>query len=538
MLLNLRDLDFWQITVMLLSVLIFCPLVALIVISFGDSEGLWSHLLETVLIKYVSNTLFLMIGVSVFSLIFGIVSAWILTNYTFRFSKLLEILMLLPMACPAYLVAYAYTDFFEYAGPIQGFLRELMGWKTASDYIFPEIRSLGGAIFVLSSVLYPYIYLLAKTAFKQTPNSYYEVTQLYNRNIFWYVSLPLARPAIVAGLALVCMEVVSDFGTVEYFALETLTLGIFNVWIGMNNINAAAQISTFTFIFILLLLLVEIKSRAGKRFNDTSSRQTNKKAKFITGIEASFCIVGCLIPVSLGFFIPVLILFSNAMTSLDFHNFNEILKIFLNTLIISLCGAFCIIIVSTTVACTAYFSGKKYLRTIANFSASGYAFPGTMLAIGILVFVGVVDRALDILSNDNMNLFLSGTMFMLLFAYIVKFQAVGYGAVLSGLTKTSPNLVWASRTLGLSFQRTIARITIPLIKKSIIAGGVLAFVDIMKELPITLLLRPFDFETLATFTYQFAHDELMGQASVPALLIILVGLIPVIFLNKILRTSI
>ena len=538
MLLNLRDLDFWQITVMLLSVLIFCPLVALIVISFGDSEGLWSHLLETVLIKYVSNTLFLMIGVSVFSLIFGIVSAWILTNYTFRFSKLLEILMLLPMACPAYLVAYAYTDFFEYAGPIQGFLRELMGWKTASDYIFPEIRSLGGAIFVLSSVLYPYIYLLAKTAFKQTPNSYYEVTQLYNRNIFWYVSLPLARPAIVAGLALVCMEVVSDFGTVEYFALETLTLGIFNVWIGMNNINAAAQISTFTFIFILLLLLVEIKSRAGKRFNDTSSRQTNKKSKFITGIEASFCIVGCLIPVSLGFFIPVLILLSNAMTSLDFHNFNEILKIFLNTLIISLCGAFCIIIVSTTVACTAYFSGKKYLRTIANFSASGYAFPGTMLAIGILVFVGVVDRALDILSNDNMNLFLSGTMFMLLFAYIVKFQAVGYGAVLSGLTKTSPNLVWASRTLGLSFQRTIARITIPLIKKSIIAGGVLAFVDIMKELPITLLLRPFDFETLATFTYQFAHDELMGQASVPALLIILVGLIPVIFLNKILRTSI
>ena len=326
MLLNLRDLDFWQITVMLLSVLIFCPLVALIVISFGDSEGLWSHLLETVLIKYVSNTLFLMIGVSVFSLIFGIVSAWILTNYTFRFSKLLEILMLLPMACPAYLVAYAYTDFFEYAGPIQGFLRELMGWKTASDYIFPEIRSLGGAIFVLSSVLYPYIYLLAKTAFKQTPNSYYEVTQLYNRNIFWYVSLPLARPAIVAGLALVCMEVVSDFGTVEYFALETLTLGIFNVWIGMNNINAAAQISTFTFIFILLLLLVEIKSRAGKRFNDTSSRQTNKKSKFLTGIEASFCIVGCLIPVSLGFFIPVLILFSNAITSLDFHNFREILK--------------------------------------------------------------------------------------------------------------------------------------------------------------------------------------------------------------------
>ena len=538
MLPHLRDLDFWQITVMLLSILIFCPLIALILLSFGDSEGLWKHLFETVLTRYVSNTLLLMIGVSIFSLIFGITTAWILTTYRFWFSNLLEILMLLPMACPAYLVAYAYTDFFEYAGPVQGFLRDLMGWQTASDYVFPEIRSLGGAIFVLSAVLYPYIYLLAKTAFRQTPNSYYEVSQLYKKNLFWNISLPLARPAIVAGLALVCMEVVSDFGTVEYFALETLTLGIFNVWIGMNNINAAAQISTFTFIFILLLLLVEIRSRAGKRFNDTSSRQTNKNARFINGIEAAFCIVACLVPVFLGFFIPVLILISNAITSLDYHNFNEVFKIFMNTLIISICGALCIIIVSTTMASTAYFSGKTYLRTIANFSASGYAFPGTMLAIGILVFVGVLDKALGILSTEGMNLFLSGTLFMLIFAYIVKFQAVGYGAVLSGLTRTSPNLVWASRTLGLSFQKTVSRVTIPLIKKSIIAGGVLAFVDIMKELPITLLLRPFDFETLATFTYQFAHDELMGQASIPALLIILVGLIPVLFLNKILKDSI
>ena len=536
--LNVRTLDFWQIIVLALSILIFCPLIALILISFGDSEGLWGHLLETVLIRYVKTTLFLMVGVSFFSLLFGIISAWILTNYEFRFSKVLEVLMLLPLACPAYLVAYAYTDFFEYAGPVQGFIRDLMGWKTASDYIFPEIRSLGGAIFVLSSVLYPYIYLLSRTAFRETPNSYYEVAQLYNRNIFWSVSLPLARPAIVAGLALVCMEVVSDFGTVEYFALETLTLGIFNVWIGMNNINAAAQISTFTFIFILMLLLVEIRSRAGKRFNDTSSRQTNKKAKLITGIEAFFCIAGCLIPVSLGFFIPILILLSNALTSLNFHNYYEVAKIFSNTLIISSIGAFCIMGVSTIIACTAYLSGKKYLRTVANFSASGYAFPGTMLAIGILVFIGFVDRTLDLFSLTDSTFYLSGTIFMLIFAYIVKFQAVGYGAVLSGLTKTSPNLIWASRTLGMSFQKTISRITIPLIKKSIIAGGVLAFVDIMKELPITLLLRPFDFETLATFTYQFAHDELMGKASIPALLIILVGLIPVIFLNKILRTNV
>ena len=226
--------DAWSLIPFLLSLILFGPIICLFITASGDSEGLWQHLYQTVLLKYIVNTLLLMIGVSTSVLILGVGTAWLVSRYEFTGRKLYDWLLMLPAACPAYLVAYAYTDFFEYAGPIQGFLRELMGWKTASDYIFPEIRSLGGAIFVLSSVLYPYIYLLAKTAFKQTPNSYYEVTQLYNRNIFWYVSLPLARPAIVAGLALVCMEVVSDFGTVEYFALETLTLGIFNVWIGMN----------------------------------------------------------------------------------------------------------------------------------------------------------------------------------------------------------------------------------------------------------------------------------------------------------------
>jgi iron(III) transport system permease protein len=233
-----------------------------------------------------------------------------------------------------------------------------------------------------------------------------------------------------------------------------------------------------------------------------------------------------------------MILLSNALSSLSFHNYYEVAKIFTNTLLISLFGALCIMSVSIVIACTAYLSGKRYLRIIANFSASGYAFPGTMLAIGILVFIGLVDNALGSIGGTNSNFYLNGTIFMLIFAYIVKFQAVGYGAILSGLTKTSPNLIWASRSLGMSFQKTISRITIPLIKKSIVAGGVLAFVDIMKELPITLLLRPFNFETLATFTYQFAHDELMGKASVPALLIIFVGLIPVLFLNRVLRTNI
>ena len=239
----------WNLAVIIISSFILWPIGSLIFLSFGDSQGLWEHLFENVIFKYTTPTITLMIGVLALSLIFGVSSAWITTKYNFRMKKYIDLMLILPAACPAYLVAYAYTDFFEYAGPVQVTLRNLMGWGSANEYYFPEIRSIGGAIFVLSSVLYPYIYLLARTAFLQTPTSLLEVSSIYGKNKFWNVSLPIARPAIVAGSALVCMEVVSDFGTVEYFSLETLTLGIFNVWIGMNNITAAAQIAMFTFLF-------------------------------------------------------------------------------------------------------------------------------------------------------------------------------------------------------------------------------------------------------------------------------------------------
>ena len=507
--------------------------------SFGDSEGLWVHLFQTVLFKYILTTLSLMLGVIVLALIFGITTAWIITNYTFPYRNLLDLILILPAACPAYLVAYAYTDFFEYAGPVQEVLRSLMGWENASEYYFPEIRSIGGAIFVLASVLYPYIYLLARTAFRQTPESLSEVTSIYGRSKFWNVSLPLARPAIVAGSALVCMEVVSDFGTVEYFSLETLTLGIFNVWIGMNNITAAAQISIFTFLFIIVLLIVEIKSRSEKRFNDTSRHYRSPTHKEIRGIKAFPLIIICIFPVFCGFFVPVSILVTNIHDFYGLEELLEIMQVLKNTLIVSITGSLIIITTAIFLSCSTALTDRKFLKNIAGISATGYAFPGAMLAIGVLVSVGKMDQILDYLFSltfdQRPQFYLSGTISVLLFAYLVRFLAVGYGSTSSGLSKISTNLNWASRTLSTSFSNTVIKVSIPLIKKSIIAGTLLAFVDITKELPMTLLLRPFNFETLATYTYQYAHDELMGQASLPALIIILFGLIPVIFLNKILR---
>ena len=491
------------------------------------------------MLKYVTTTLTLMAGVLSLALIFGISTAWIITKYNFLFKKYFDLILILPAACPAYLVAYAYTDFFEYAGPIQGLLRNLMGWSTASDYYFPEIRSIGGAIFVLASVLYPYIYLLSRTAFLQTPKSLLDVNSIYGRSEFWNVSLPIARPAIVAGSALVCMEVVSDFGTVEYFSLETLTLGIFNVWIGMNNITAASQIAISTFLFIIILLLVETRSRSEKRFHDSGRYQQQVYVEDAKNLKGLMLITICLVPVLFGFFIPVTLLISNISQFYNSTDFFRMLSALQNTITVAALGSVIIVTIATFLACTAVATEDKKLQTFANISAMGYAFPGTMLAIGVLITAGLVDRILhNILSNSyfyNKPIFISGTIFVLLFAYLVRFLAVGYGANISGLSKISSNVNWASRTLSNSFAKTVTHISIPLIKKSIIAGGLLAFVDITKELPMTLLLRPFNFETLATYTYQFAHDELMAEAALPALTIIIFGLLPIIFLNNVLR---
>ena len=529
----------WNLAVIIISSFILWPIGSLIFLSFGDSQGLWEHLFENVIFKYTTTTITLMIGVLALSLIFGVSSAWITTKYNFRMKKYIDLMLILPAACPAYLVAYAYTDFFEYAGPVQVSLRNLMGWGSANEYYFPEIRSIGGAIFVLSSVLYPYIYLLARTAFLQTPTSLLEVSSIYGKNKFWNVSLPIARPAIVAGSALVCMEVVSDFGTVEYFSLETLTLGIFNVWIGMNNITAAAQIAMFTFLFIIFLLLIETRSRSEKRFYDTSRHKTHFHVEKVNGLKALILSIICLIPIFCGFFIPVIILISNIGQFYKFSNLLTITPVLKNTITVASVGAVLIVATATFLACTTAARDNKKLRNFVNMSAMGYAFPGTMLAIGILITAGTIDNAfrntLFYPYLSNKSLFISGTISVLLFAYLVRFLAVGYGANLSGISKISANVNWASRTLSGSFSTTITKISIPLIKKSIIAGGLLAFVDITKELPMTLLLRPFNFETLATYTYQFAHDELMEQAAFPALVIILFGLLPVIFLNNILR---
>ena len=529
------SLNAWSIGTLLLGIALIGPFGALLVTATGDSEGLWPHLLQTVFPRYIGNTLALMAGVASVSLVFGLTTAWIVARCDFKGRRIVEWMLLLPATIPAYIIAYTYTDLLEYAGPVQGFLRDSFGWVSAGDYWFPEIRSLGGAVLVMSSVLYPYIYIMARTAFRSTPVSFFEVAKIHNRNFMLTGDLALARPAIVAGLALVLMEVISDFGTVEFFAIETLTLGIFNVWLGMNNLAAAAQIAGVAFIFILGLLYIEKTARSRQRFVDTTQRSVEipvRKCGFGLSIT---CNIVCLVPIILGFAIPVVVLIYFVLQGFSVSDFQAIRSSAVNSVLVSAAAAVCVVLAASIMVLTVTYRRHPILQTLTAISAAGYAFPGVILAIGVVSFSGFLDElfasALGTILGSGVEGFLIGSTSLLIFAYVTRFQAIGYGALIAGTHRLPRNIMNASFVLGRDFSNSMLTHGPRLLRKSMLAAGLLVFVDVMKELPISLLLRPFNFNTLSTYVYQFAKDELLEEAAMAALGIVVVGLLPVILMN-------
>ena len=518
--------NIWSIPIVIIALLIIAPLLAIFYSAFLGDTSLWPHLFSTVLPRYTYNTLVLMLGVGSLSLIFGVSSAWVVTRYNFPFKFIFEWALLLPAAVPAYIIAYTYTDILEYAGPVQGILRDTFGWNSAKDYWFPEIRSMGGAILVMASVLYPYIYLMTRASFLTVPVSFYQTSQLHGRNTFFLVALPLARPGIVAGLALVLMETISDFGTVDYFALETLTLGVFNVWMGMNSLSGAAQISSVLFLIVVVLLTMEYLARRNQRFHEKSSGQNTIDEEDISILKKIVCLSICLLPILLGFIIPISVLVNFVFKGFSVINFTVIFQTTLSSISLASIGATIVMLISLLMILVSNYKSNTLQRSIIFLASCGYAFPGTILAVGIVVFVGWL--------NENINFHFSyfmGGFIILIFAYVTRFLAVGNGAIRSGVLRVHPNLMDVNKTMGVGFFTGIRRLIIPLIYTNILVGGILVFVDILKELPITLLLRPFNFETLATYVYQYASDELLEESSFAALIIVLAGLGPVIFLS-------
>ncbi len=523
---------------MAIALLIALPLLAVLFLALSPSDDIWNHLIATVLGKYVWTTLGLMMGVGFGTMVIGTATAWLVTMCKFPGRKLFNWALLLPLAVPAYVLAFVVTDQLEYAGTLQVVLREIFGWSSRQDYWFPEIRSLPGAIVVMTLVLYPYVYLLARAAFLEQSVCVLDVSRTLGNGpwqSFFKVALPLARPAIVIGMTLALMEALNDLGTVEFFAVNTFTSGIYDVWLNMSSRSGAAQLASVLLIFVLTLIALERTARSGRRFHHTSSKYSTLACYRLRGPRAALAFLVCALPLSFGFLLPAAVLFSY---SLNFYAETLAANYFqyvLNSLTLSSIAAISSVLIGVFMAYGVRLNGSPTVRAAARFASIGYAIPGAILAIGVVIPLGIFDNALDrfLLATLGISggLFLSGTVVAVIYGYTVRFLALSYGTMEASLGKITPNMDGAARTLGHSPAATLRRVHLPLVRGSLLTAGLLVFVDCMKELPLTLILRPFNYDTLATFVFQYASDELIEEAALGALTIVGAGIIPVILLS-------
>ncbi|WP_448215082.1 ABC transporter permease [Endozoicomonas sp. 2B-B] len=530
---------FWRAGSWLLALLLFTPFLALVYEASAPSGEIFAHLRNTVLGTYILNTVLLILGVGILGLILALPAAWIMANCEIPGKRYLQWLLVLPLAMPSYVVAYIYTDLLEYAGPVQRLLRDLTGWQSAADYFFPDIRSLGGAVIILALVLYPYLYLLARTAFLEHSQSQMLASRLLGCSpvsSFLRVSIPMARPAIVTGLALMGIETLGDFATVDYFAVPTLTTAVYDTWLGYGSLNAAAKLSAIMLVAVMLLISLESFSRRRQQLYQKSTGQDHRKASVLRGWKKALALFWCWMLVILGFLLPAAILLDYVFRYFSDSWNQEWLTYSFNSLKVSLTAATSATLVALFLGLYQRLQGSRFANIPSRLVSSGYAFPGNVLAIAVLTPLTLSDHVLNDLimafELPPVGLIFSGSIFALVFAYTVRFSAVAVGSVESSLGRVSPSLDMASRTLGCKPSEMVRRVHIPMIRKGLLTGFLLVFIESMKELPATLLLRPFGFESLATRVFQFVSDERLEEAALAALIMVLAGLIPLILLNR------
>lgn len=516
------------------------PIAAVVWLALLPGENVWPHLAGTVLPRYVETTVWLLALVGAGTAVTGVGTAWLVAMCGFPGRRILAWALVLPLAMPAYVVAYVYTDLLEYAGPVQRGLRAVFGWQDAGAYRFPEIRSLGGAAAVLTATLYPYVYILARAAFAEQAGGVIEGARTLGCGAwaaFRRISLPMARPSIVAGLALVMMETLNDYGTVDFFSVQTLTAGVFNVWMIMNNTAGGAQIALVMLLFVALLLAAERAARRRRGYHDTSRHRPESRPYTLSAGRGALAAAACAVPVAAGFALPAAVLLGHAAGHYGPALANGYAGAALNSITLAAMAAAAAVAVGLVLAYAARVSSSRAAAALARFASLGYAVPGAVVALGILAPLGALDNAIDALARSTLGvgtgLLLSGTVFALLFAYVVRFLALAHGTLEAGLGRVTPNIDHAARTLGHGAARTLLRVNLPMIRGSVAAAALLIFVDSMKELPATLLLRPFNFETLATHVYQFASDELLEECALGALTIVGFGVLPVVLLVRV-----
>lgn len=534
----------WTVLTALIAALVLAPIAAVIWIALHPTEPIWAHLISTALPRYLRNTVSLMVGVGVLSALIGTGTAWLVARYSFPGRRPLEYLLLLPLALPAYIGAYALVDFLEYAGPVQTALRGAFGWTSARDYWFPQVRSLGGALIVLTFALYPYVYLLARAAFREQSGAAEEVAQALGTGAwgrFLRIGLPLARPAIAAGAAIAMMETVSDFGTVEYFAVQTLTTGIFTTWLEAGNAGGAAQISMTVLGIVVLLVLLEKLSRRRLRYFNPTRQSRPPRRVVLAGWRAILAAALCTLPILVGFVLPVAVIAGHALRNAELWADPRLVLALWHTVSIGGIAALLTVTLALLIVYGVRLSGARAARLLLPMTTVGYAAPGAVLGIGILIPLAALDHrladALTVLTGTDPGLLLTGSAFALVLAYSVRFFAIAQGAADSAMERVAPNLPLAARSLGRRRGEVLWEIYRPLMSGSLAAALLLVFVDSVKELPATLLLRPFNYETLATRVYDNASLENLGEASPAALLVVLVGLCAVALLARTAREN-
>ena len=522
----------WVLASAALAIPLLLPLVVVAANALAPAGEAWSHLAATVLPGYVQTSLVLVAAVLAGVCVVGVTCAFCVTEFEFPGRKLLEWALLLPLAVPAYVTAYAYTDWLQYSGPVQTWIREAAGWQRG-DYWFPDIRSTGGAAAMFICVLYPYVYLLARVAFLEQSPSVAEAGRtlgLSSRAAFFRIRLPLARPAIAAGAALALMETLADFGTVAYFGVQTFTTGIFRAWLSMGDAVSAARLALMLLAFVAAIVAAERFARRGARFHD-AQRRARRSRRTLPGAKAALAFTACALPLLLGFLLPVLLLLRLTLAGGDAQFGPRFIRLATNSATVAAIAALIAVALALVLAYGARLSRSRLANGVNRIAGLGYAVPGAVIAIGVLIPATRLDNWLAD-AGITSGLVLTGSIAALVYAYLIRFLGVALQTVEAGLARITPHMEDAARSLGMGAGATLAQVHAPMLRSSLATGALLVFVDVMKELPATFVMRPFNFDTLAVQAYNLAADERLAEASTASLAIVAVGLLPVIVASR------
>lgn len=530
-------LDRWTIAAWLIAALAAIPILMIVISAPSGGMDALAEMAASILPRYLLNTSVLMLLTGLLAAAIGVTTAWLVSAARFPGRRIVSWALVLPLAVPAYIAAYIYADLLAVTGPVQESLRGLTGWQIG-EYAFPQIRSLPGAAIILALVLYPYVYLLARAAFAAQSLGQFRAARSLGATparAFRRVALPAARPAIAGGLALVLMETLADFGVAEYFAIPTFSTGIFRSWLAMGDKQLALKLAAFMLVFVIALIALEATSRRGR--TDSKDAVKNDEALIhLSGWQQWLALFVCALPVLLGFAIPGLHLLLLALDVGDQLSAANLWSYTQSSLWLGLSAALVCVIAAIILAYAQRRSANRTTRAAIRLATLGYALPGALLAVGLLAPLGVFDQAITRFSRDtfgfNHGLLLTGTAAILVYALSVRFLTVAFNSVSSGFEKVPPSLDAAARSLGASPGAVMRRIHIPLLSPSIAAAAALVFIDTLRELPATLILRPFNLETLATRVYRLASDEKLAEASTASLIILVAGLVPVLMLNR------